>query len=303
MSIEFELFDQAKRRARRRGFFGGVILVLVVIAVLLVVSNLSDLKRGDPHIARVKVVGQINDDRDFQNLISRLKSNENVKALIVHINSPGGSVVGAESIYVSLSKLSQIKPSVSVLGETAASGGYLIALASDFIVSRGNTLTGSVGVIVQYPNFSELLEKLGVSINTLKSADLKASFNFFEEPTEKAIETHKALVNETFVWFKNLVATERNLSNENLNKVLTGELFTGRMALKIGMLDKIGGEEEAVKYLTNKYLELDNLPIVDWSIKKDNNSIWNFFEFVQDVSHMKARFLGDQGPRLYSTLF
>ena len=303
MSIEFELFDQAKRRARRRGFLGGVILVLFVVAVLLLANTVSDLKRSDPHIARVKVVGQIHDSHDLQKLLSRLKLNENVKAVIVHINSPGGSVVGAESIYVSLSKLSKIKPSVSVLGETAASGGYLIALATDFIVSRGNTLTGSVGVIVQYPNFSELLERLGVSISTLKSADLKTSFNFFEKPSEQAIEKHKELVNETFVWFKNLVATERKLSKENLNKVLTGELFTGRMALKIGMLDKIGGEEEAVRYLTSKYVEFDNLPIVDWSIKKDNNSIFNFFEFVQDVSHMKGRFLGDQGPRLYSTLF
>ena len=132
---------------------------------------------------------------------------------------------------------------------------------------------------------------------------MKTSFNFFEDPTKKAIEKHKELVDETFVWFKNLLVTERNLSKENLNKVFTGQLFTGRMALKIGMLDKIGGEEEAVQYLTSKYVEFDNLPIVDWSIKKDNNSIWNFFEFVQEVSHMKARFLGDQGPRLYSTLF
>ena len=81
------------------------------------------------------------------------------------------------------------------------------------------------------------------------------------EIDEKAIEKHKELVDETFVWFKNLVITERNLSKENLNKVLTGQLFTGRMALKIGMLDKIGGEEEAVTYLTSKYVEFDNLPI------------------------------------------
>ena len=198
MSIEFELFDQAKRRARRRGFFVGVIVVLIVVAVLFFANTVSDLKRGDPHIARVKVAGTIHDDNDLQNLLSRLKLNDNVKAVIVHINSPGGSVVGAESIYVSLSKLSQIKPSVSVLGETAASGGYLIALATDFIVSRGNTLTGSVGVIVQYPNFSELLEKLGIGINTLKSADLKASFNFFEKPTEKAIEKHKEFLKKEF---------------------------------------------------------------------------------------------------------
>ena len=303
MSIEFELFDQAKRRARRRGFWGGVILVLGFLVVLLLANTVLDLEKGDPHIARVKVKGQINDDNKLDNLLSHLKLNENVKAVIIHINSPGGSVVGSEAIYVSLSKLSQIKPSVSVLGETAASGGYLIALATDFIVSRGNTLTGSIGVIVQYPNFSELLEKLGVSMNTLKSADLKASFNYFEKPTEKALQKHKELVDETFFWFKNLVESERNLSKENLKKVLTGELFTGRMALKIGMLDKIGGEEEAVKYLTNKYVEFDKLPIVDWSIKEESNSIWSFFEFFQGVSFMKARILGEQGPRLYSTLF
>ncbi len=303
MSVEFELFDQAKRRARRRGFFGGVILVLGLLVVLLLANTLFDLKRGDPHIARVKVKGQIHDDDQFNNLLSRLKLNENVKAVIVHINSPGGSVVGAEAIYESLSKLSKIKPSVSVLGETAASGGYLIALATDFIVSRGNTLTGSVGVIVQYPNFSELLEKLGISVNTLKSADLKASFNYFEKPTGKAMQKHGQLVNESFIWFKSLVESERNLSKENLSKILTGELFTGRMAFKIGMLDKIGGEEEAVKYLTSTYVEFDKLPVVDWSIREEKSSIWGFLEIFQGVSYMKARFLGEHGPRLYSTLF
>ena len=303
MSIEFELFDQAKRRARRRGFFWGIIFVLSLLIALFLTSALMNLKKRDPHIARVKVIGQIYDGNGITDLISRLKLNESVKAVIIHINSPGGSVVGAEAIYVSLSKLSQIKPIVSVLGETAASGGYLIALATDFIVSRGNTLTGSVGVIVQYPNFSKLLEKLGVSINTLKSADLKSSFNSFEEPTEKAVEKHKELVDETFTWFKNLVSKERNLSKEDLQRVLTGELLTGRMALKIGMLDMIGGEEEAINYLNNNYVEFDSLPIIDWNIEEENNSVWKFFEFFQDVSQIKGRFFGEQGPRLYSTLF
>ena len=303
MSIEFDLFDQAKRRARRRGFFYGIILVFVLLSVIFSAIILWDIKRSYPHIARVKVNGQIYDNYYLNQLLKNLTLNKNVKAVIVQINSPGGSVVGAEAIYVSLSKLSQRKPSVSVLGETAASGGYLIALATDFIVARGNTLTGSVGVVVQYPNFSGFLDKLGVSINTLKSADLKASFNFFEQPTENAIEKHKELINETFIWFKNLVVKERSLSGKDLENVLTGKLFTGRMALKIGLLDQIGGEEEAIKYLTKKHLDLEGLPVFDWEIKDDTSSLGNLFDFAQDISYLKTRVLRNQGPSLYSILF
>ena len=111
--------------------------------------------------------------------------------MIVHINSPGGSVVGAEATFVALSKLSEEKPSVAVLGETATSGGYLIAVAADQIISRSNTLTGSIGVILQYPNLSKLFKNLGIDINTLRSSDLKASINFFEQPTLKPSKSIK----------------------------------------------------------------------------------------------------------------
>ena len=115
MSIEFELFDQAKRRARRRVFFWGMILVLSVLTGLFLATTVLDLNKGNPHIARVKVIGQIYDGNGFTDLISRLKLNENVKAVIIHINSPGGSVVGAEAIYVSLLKLSQIKVNIELI--------------------------------------------------------------------------------------------------------------------------------------------------------------------------------------------
>ena len=180
--------------------------------------------------------------------------------MIVHINSPGGSVVGAESIFVALSELSREKPSVSVLGETATSGGYLIAAATDKIISRSNTLTGSIGVILQYPNLSKLLKNIGIDVNTIRSSDLKASINLFEQPTAKAIEKHKQVIDETFLWFKGIVAEKRKLSDINLEEVSQGGVFTGRKAKKLGLVDLIGGEREAIKYLEEK-VDTRGLPL------------------------------------------
>ena len=228
--------------------------------------------------------------------------NPNVKALIVHINSPGGSVVGAESMFVALSQLSKEKPSVSVLGETATSGGYLIAVGTDQIISRSNTLTGSIGVILQYPNLSKLLKNIGIDINTLRSSDLKASVNLFEKPTPKAIEEHKQLIDETFLWFKDLVAKKRKLSDNNLEKVSHGGVFTGRKAKKLGLVDLIGGEKEAVKYLEEKK-DISWLPLVDWVHFKESSSVFDLIFREGDISSLGNKLLSNTGFRLYSILF
>ena len=177
MSIEAEVFEQAKKRARRKGFLFALLLVFLILVTFITFNSFLEFERKGPHIARIKIDGPIFDDINFNRLIYELGLNPNVKALIVHINSPGGSVVGAESIFIALSELSREKPSVSVLGETATSGGYLIAAATDKIISRSNTLTGSIGVLLQYPNLSKLLKNIGIDVNTIRSSDLKASIN------------------------------------------------------------------------------------------------------------------------------
>ena len=222
--------------------------------------------------------------------------------MIVHINSPGGSVVGAESTFVALSQLSEEKPSVAVLGETATSGGYLIAVAAHQIISRSNTLTGSIGVILQYPNLSKLLNNIGIDVNTLRSSDLKASINFFEKPTPKAIEDHKKVIEETFLWFKELVAERRKLTQINLEKVSQGGVFTGRKAKKLGLVDLIGGEKEAVKYLEEK-IDIKGIPLVDWGSSKESSSLFDFIFREGEISNLGKNFLSNSGFRLYSILF
>ena len=163
-----------------------------------------------------------------------------------------------------MSDLSGEKPTVSVLGETATSGGYLVAAATDKIISRSNTLTGSIGVILQYPNLSKLLKNIGIDVNMIRSSDLKASINLFEQPTAKAIEKHQQVIDETFLWFKGIVAEKRKLSDINLEEVSQGGVFTGRKAKKLGLVDLIGGEREAIKYLEEK-VDTRGLPLVDWN--------------------------------------
>ena len=302
MSIEAEVLEQAKKRARRKGFLFALLLVFLVLVSLITLNSFLELDRKSPHIARIKIDGPISDDLNFNRLLYDLGLNPNVKALIVHINSPGGSVVGAESIFEALSQLGQEKPSVSVLGETATSGGYLIAAATDQIISRSNTLTGSIGVIIQYPNLSKLLKNIGIDVNTLRSSDLKASINLFEKPTPKAIEEHKQIIDETFLWFKDIVAEKRNLSDFNLEKVSQGGIYTGRKAKKLGLVDLIGGEREAVKYLEEK-LDIIGLPLVDWTSSKESSTLFDLIFQQGDISNLGKNFLSNSGLRLYSILF
>ncbi len=301
MSIEAEFFEQAKKRARRNGFLFALLLIALALIAVMILNIVFEYDKKGPHIARIKIEGPIFDDFGLNRLIYKLESDENVKAVIVHINSPGGSVVGAESTFVALSQLSEEKPSAAVLGETATSGGYLIAVATDQIISRSNTLTGSIGVVLQYPDLSKLLKNIGVDIKTLRSSDLKASINYFEKPTTKAIEEHKQVIDETFLWFKELVAQKRKLTDVNLEKVSQGGIFTGRKARELGLVDLIGGEREAVQYLEEK-INIKAIPLVDWVSNKESSSLFDLIFREVDISNFRKNFLSNSGFRLYSIL-
>ena len=298
MSLEFELYEEKRRRMRRLSFFKGVITTLIVGAIILAFWNRGLVSY--PHIAMYQVFGEIYDNPERDSILGRIAADDDVYGLILKINSPGGTVVGAEALYESLKKISDRKLVIVSIGEVGASAAYLAALAGDKIFARGNSLVGSIGVIVQYPNLSKLAEFLGVSMQVVKSGEVKGGSNFLEPLNNNVIKNQELLVNDSFVWFKELVSQRRKLKGEELDKVSKGQLFTGRMALELGLVDEIGSLDQILKYFQNQGQEFKDIRVVDWSLQENYNSIWNtIFGFDNPFSEgnkIKVK----QSPMLFS---
>jgi protease-4 len=177
-------------------------------------------------------------------LVEQAASDSDIKAILLRINSPGGSVVPSDEIYHALKQAG--KPIVVMMGEMAASGGYYISMAGQYLVANPNTLTGSIGVISSFPEASELLQKLGVTISVIKSGSVKDIGSLYRPMTEEERELWQKLVNETYESFVQIVAEGRNMPVEKVHKLADGSIYTGRQALALGLIDALGYEEDAV---------------------------------------------------------
>lgn len=298
MSLEFELYEEQRRKMRRASFVKGIITALLFGAIIFAFWNRGFVSY--PHIAMYQVFGEIYDNPERDDILSKIAADEDVYGLILKINSPGGTVVGAEALYESLIKISDKKLVVVSIGEVGASAAYLAALAGDKIFARGNSLVGSIGVIVQYPDLSKLAEFLGVSMRVVKSGEVKGGINFLEPLNENVIKNQESLVNDSFVWFKELVSERRKIQGKELDKVSKGQLFTGRMALELGLIDAIGSSDEVLKYFQNQGQEFKDIEVIDWGLQQKSNSVWNtLFGFESPLSgNNKIKFI--QSPMLFS---
>ena len=238
-----------------------------IIAIGLRLSGLGDGSTLRPHIARVAIEGIITGDKDTLKLLKDVGESK-ASAVILTIDSPGGTTTGAERLYEEIRRIAEKKPTIAVVGTLAASGGYIAALGADNIVARGNSLIGSIGVLFQTPNVAKLLDTVGVKIEEVKSSPLKASPNGFEPTSEAARAALASLVADSYTWFKGLVQTRRKLSDSELNVVADGRVFTGRQGLPLKLIDKIGGEREAVEWLETSRNVTKGLPVTDWKKKR-----------------------------------
>jgi len=298
MSLEFELYEEKRRKMRRFSFLKGIITTLIVVTIIVAFWNRGLVSY--PHIAMYQVYGEIYDNPERDDILNKIAVDEDVYGLILKINSPGGTVVGAEALYESLIKISNKKIVVVSIGEVGASAAYLAALAGDKIFARGNSLVGSIGVIVQYPDLSKLAEFLGVSMQVVKSGEVKGGINFLEPLNKNVIENQELLVNDSFIWFKELVSQRRGLKGKELEKVSNGQLFTGRMALELGLIDEIGSSEQVLKYFRNQGQKFKEIKVIDWSLQQTSNSVWNtIFGFDNPLSGSnKIKLM--QSPMLFS---
>ncbi|MEP9380253.1 signal peptide peptidase SppA [Aquabacter sp. CN5-332] len=243
-----------RRRLRSKLTFWRVVGVLAVVIAIGAASYATIGRRfteGGPHVARVVIGGLIRNDRDRVQLLDRV-ARSNASAVILSIDSPGGTVTGSEQLFNALRRLAEKKPVVAVVEGMAASGAYIAAMGADHIVARRNAIVGSVGVIFQFPNFTDLLKTVGVTVEDIKSSPLKASPNPYEATPPEARAAINSLVMDSYAWFKGLVGERRQLSDAKLATVTDGRVFTGHQALELQLVDEIGDERTARAWLARE---------------------------------------------------
>jgi protease-4 len=248
-----------KSRRRWRLFAIG----LAVLSLIVLLARIG-APAGEPHLARLTVSGLITGEQRQLDLLQEIAQSDRAKALIIRIDSPGGTTAGSEALFLAIRKVAEKKPVVAVMDTMAASGGYITALAADRIYARGNTITGSIGVIFTYPDVSQLLSTIGVKVEEVKSGELKAEPSGTHPVPEKARIVMQEMVTDGFNWFKGLVSDRRKLGAATVDRLSDGRVYSGRQALEEGLIDALGDEVDAQTWLESEKRIPAGLKIEDW---------------------------------------
>src|SRR3954468_16386280 len=269
MSLDSDVIVD-RRRIRRKLTFWRVFAALVAIGAVVAVGVIATpggraSLTTTGSIARINIEGLIRSDHERVEALERLE-NSLAAAVVVHINSPGGTTAGSEQLYDALVRLKAKKPLVVVVDGLAASGGYIAAIASDHIVAQKSSLVGSIGVLFQYPNFTELLKTVGVKVEEVKSSPLKAAPNGYEPTSPEAREALDALVKDSYGWCRGLVKQRRGIDDALLEKVADGRVFTGRQAVDLKLIDQLGDEKTAIAWLAASKNVKGALPVRDFKL-------------------------------------
>jgi protease-4 len=263
MALEVDLLLD-RRRLKRRLILWRTLAVIACIAVVLTGLHGAGLS-GGAHIARLPVYGLITEDRKLLEALRAIGKDSSVKALIVSIDSPGGSVSGGESLYRAIAGIAEKKPVVAVMGGLAASAGYMVAMPANRVFARESTVTGSIGVLMETGEVSGLLGKLGITAEALTSGPLKDQPSFTRPLTPQGREALQTIVLDMYDQFVGMVAAGRHMAPDAVRALADGRAYTGRQALKLGLIDAIGEEQDARTWLeTAKGVSAD-LPVEDIS--------------------------------------
>jgi protease-4 len=256
-----------RRRLRRKLTFWRIAAILITAAAIAAASvwTWRDGFGGfaADHIAKVRIEGTITENEDLLDRLEDIRKESAVRGVILAIDSPGGTTAGGEAIFEEVRLLAAAKPVVAQVGTLAASAGYMVAAASDHIVARQSSIVGSIGVLVQYPNVTGLMDKIGVDMEEVKSSPLKAEPSPFNPTTEEERAMIRRLVLDSYEWFVGLVADRRSLSRAQVISLADGSIFTGRQALERRLVDELGGEREAIQWLSTKGVDAD-LKVLEW---------------------------------------
>lgn len=259
--------------------------LLLVFAVIAFASrdyfgtNIGKVVDRD-YVARVTIEGIIADDKKRDELLASIRDDSHAKALIVKLDTPGGTALGGEELYLQLREIAEEKPVVAVMRTLCTSAGYMTALAADRIFARESSLTGSIGVIMESVEVSELAKKIGITPIVIKSGEFKDAPSMFRPINAREEAAVASVVTDAYEHFKELVAKRRPLTPEEVTEIADGRVFTGRQALELKLIDALGAEKEAIAWLEKEKNIPKNLDIHDIEPEPEYE---HFLETLQKV--------------------
>lgn len=225
----------------------GVVFFFLILISILKGIFLPEVSVPGEKIGLVKVEGVIKSSDTYLKLLDKLEGDEDVKAIVLRVDSPGGVVGACQEIHDKVKEISQKKPVVVSMGSIAASGGLYISVPATKIVANPGTITGSIGVILQSYNVKQLADKIGIKVITVKSGKFKDLLNPFREPDKKTLQILQTLIDDSYNQFVEAVAEGRKLPVEKVKKFADGRIFTGRQAKELGLVDELGNFDRAVE--------------------------------------------------------
>jgi protease-4 len=268
MSLEPDLLADRRRLRRRLALWRGLAILAVFGAVaLLAVLRAPAALPGAQHVLRLPVSGFIAEDRRVLRALERAANDASVRALIVAIDSPGGTMAGGEALHAALARVAERKPVVAVMGATAASAGYMVALPAHRVVARQSTVTGSIGVLMQTFDLSELMERAGIRPQVMASGPLKDQPSLFRPLSEEGRAALQRVIGDLHAQFVAMVVAGRHMDPARAQEIADGRVLTGRQALEAGLIDAIGGEREARAWLAAERQVPEGLPVRDVSTR------------------------------------
>ena len=274
----------------------------VLISIILIFSFFLFTSKKKDFIATISIEGIISNPEDTLNDLENINKSSNAKALLVNINSPGGTFVSSKELYDKIKEISKKIPVVTYMREMATSGGYLVSLASQKIFSNIGTITGSVGVILQTAEITELLEKIGINPIVIKSGKLKATPNPLEGLSENDSRYLNDVIKSMQLEFLSILSENRNIESKTLEIISDGRIFTGKQAKELNLIDFIGSKSDAIRWLKDEAKLPQDIDILDYSKENQYEKLISMRLFDKNFNFLKKNiysgFLAIWDPKL-----
>ncbi len=257
----------------RRWRLAAILLVAFLGLMNIAPKSVGGAPAGMDYIARVEIKGIINSDKEILDGIKSLADNAHVKAVLLQVDSPGGTAVGGEEYYQAIEELQKKKPVVALFNNISTSAAYLLAVPADRIYAHKATITGSIGALIEVPNVKGLADKLGVEMIAVKTGALKGAPSPFDAMTDDTKQMLQGMVDNFLGVFTESIVAHRHIPMEQVKQIADGRVFTGLQAVDNHLVDEIGGEDEALKWLQTQRHIPEKLKVYDVKLKKDKTGL------------------------------